>query len=163
MLSEKFTLASHAGEDQSSAVLAARAAHWEKVRTAIVTRKGWSTTPEDFDTQALSNLIILNDWLRPEDIVYSADTKEIKLADLITADDIIAIMAARARALVGAELAANYPDISESNKVLINAALRAWIALCCPPEFFGVENIQPHKLTDMDLNAAARAVIGGEQ
>lgn len=163
MLSQANQPAAHAGEDLSSAVLAARSAHWEKVRTAVTSRKGWSTTPEDFDTQALSNLIILNDWLRPEDLVYSADTKEIKLADLITADDIVAIMAARARALVGAELAANYPDISESNKSLINAALRAWMALCCPPEFFSVENIEAHKVTNADLNAAARAVIGGEQ
>jgi len=163
MLAENLNPASQAAEDQASAALAARAAHWEKVRTAVSARKGWSTTPEDFDTEALSNLVILNDWLLPGDTVYSADTKEIKLADLITADDIIAIVAARARALVGADLAAGYPDVSESNKGIINGALRAWMALCCPPEFFGVENIQPHKVTDLDLDAAARVVIGGEQ
>lgn len=163
MLAEKITPASHAGEDQSSPEVAMRAAHWEKVRTAVTARKGWSTTPEDFDAEALSNLVILNDWLRAGDTVYSADTKKINLADLITADDIIAIMAARAKALVGAELAAGYPDISESNKGIINGALRAWMALCCPPEFFGVENIQPHTVTDMDLDAAARVVIGGAQ
>jgi len=163
MLAEKSTPAAHAGEDQVSPEVAQRAAHWENVRTAVTQRKGWSTTPEDFDTEALSNLVILNDWLRAGDLVYSADTKQINFADLVTADDIIAIMAARAKALVGADLAAGYPDICESNKRILNGALRAWMALCCPPEFFGVENIQPHTITDLDLDAAARAVIGGAQ
>lgn len=163
MLAENLKPAAQTGEDQASAALAARADHWEAVRTSVTARKGWSTTQEDFDAEALSNLVILNDWLLPGDTVYAADTKEIKLADLITADDIIAIVAARAHALVGADLAAGYPDVSESNKGVINGALRAWMALCCPPEFFGVENIQPHKMTDGDLNAAARVVIGGAQ
>jgi len=163
MLAENLNPASQTGEDQASAALAARSAHWENVRTTLVAQKGWSTTQEDFDTAALSNLVILNDWLRPGDTVYSADTKEIKLADLITADDVIAIVAARVKSILGDEMASGYPDVSESSKKILNGALRAWMHLSCPPEFFGVENIQPHKVTDLDLDAAARVVIGGAQ
>jgi len=171
MLSEKITPASHAGEDQSSAApgpaeFADRSAHWNKVQVglaAVARRQGWSTTQEDFDSETLSNLIIANDWLNAGDIVYSADNRAIALRDLISADDIIPILRDRAKALVGEEMAAGYPDVSDLHKGILNGALRAWIALCCAPEFFGVENIQPHKLSDLDLDAAASVVIGSEQ
>jgi len=164
MLAENLNSASQAGEDQASSEFASRWAHWGRVQSGlaeVVKTQGWSTTQEKFDAETLSSLILANDYLRAGDVVYSADNKALKLSDLITADDIIPIMAARAKALAGEEMAAGYPDVSNLHKRILDGALRGWMSLCCAPEFFGVENIQPHKVTDLDLDAAARVVIGG--
>ena len=152
MLADKFTPAAHAGEDQSSG-----AAGEAKAATEC-----WSTTAEDFDSETLSNLIKANDWLRAGDIVYVGEKKAIALGDLVDADDIILLMSQRAAALGGAA-ADGYPGVIEMHKRILNGALRGWIALCCPPDFLGVEHIRRHSVTDLDLDAAARVVIGGVQ
>ena len=59
--------------------------------------------------------------------------------------------------------AEGYPQVSDESKKLLTAAIAGWITLCCPPEFFGVQNIRKHTLTDLDLDAAARVVIGATQ
>jgi hypothetical protein len=151
MLAEKLMPAAHAGEDQAS--------RSPEVSAAI---QLWSTTNEDFDAETLSNLVIANDWLRAGDIVYVGEKKTISLSDLIDADDVILLMGQRSTALAG-DAADGYPGVSDMHKRILNGALRGWMALCCPPEFFGIENVRKHTLTDNDLDAAARAVIGGAQ
>jgi hypothetical protein len=149
MLAENPTLAVHAGEVQSSRLVAA------PVQT-------WSTNNEAFESEALSSLIITNDWLRAGDTVYVGDQQTIALSDLATADDVVSFMARRATVLGGVR-AEGYPQVTNEMKKLLTAAIAGWIALCCPPTFFGVENIRKHTLTDSDLDAAARVVIGGAQ
>jgi hypothetical protein len=176
MLAEKITPTSHAGEEQSSSTaggFAARSAHWGYVRTGLGTDAAaatasaapvqcWSTVNEGFEAETLSNLIIANDWLRAGDIVYVGEKKAIKLSDLISADDILVLMSQRATALAG-DAADGYPNITPKQKDLLSAAVWGFIALACPPDFLGVQNIRRHSVTDLDLGAAARAMIGGEQ
>lgn len=149
MLAEKITPAAHAGEDNASPPVVAPV-------------QCWSTNNERFEAETLSNLIIMNDWLRAGDIVYVGTKQTIDLARLCDADDVIDILRDRAHDL-GGEGAEDYPDVTDEEKKLLTAALSGWIALCCPPTFYGVENIRKHTLTDIDLDAAARAVIGGAQ
>lgn len=145
MLAQYIMPTSHAGEVQASAQEAS--AH------------RWSTTNEQFDADSLEALVIANDWLRAGDIVYVGDRKTITLKELINADDIVTIMSQRVTALAG-DSADGYPGATDLQKRILNGALAGWIALCCPPTFWGVENVRKHTLTDLDLDAAARAVIG---
>jgi hypothetical protein len=171
MLADKFTPVAQSGEDQASPALAVRSAHWDNVQAGIAavaseTPAGapvqcWSTANERFEAETLSNLIIANDWLRAGDIVYVGEKQAIKLSDLINADDVLLIMSERSTKLAG-EAADGYPNIVHAQKHLLNAALWGWIALACPPDFLGVQNIRRHSVTDLDLDAAARVVIGGE-
>jgi hypothetical protein len=147
MLAQQISPASHAGEEHSSCPACGRG-------------KSWSTDNADFDATSLNGLILANDWLRAGDIVYSADKGNAKLSDLIDADDIIILMSQRAAALAG-DLANGYPGVSATQKGILNGALAGWIALCCEPQFLATRNVQRHALTDRDLDAAARAVIGG--
>ena len=144
MLAQSKTPAAHVGEDQPSPTAAPA--------------QCWSVTSEDFEEESLSNLIIANDWLRAGDIVYVGEKKTIRLGDLVDANDVLLIMTQRSTAFAGAA-ADGYPGVGETQKNILNAALRGWIALCCPPEFLGVEKIRRHTLTDADLDAAARMAI----
>jgi hypothetical protein len=150
MLAQHNSPTSHGAEGQSS-------------NQSIYPEKCWSTTDEDFDTRSLNGLILANDWLRAGDVVYSAEKGAVKLNDLVNADDIIAIIAERARLYGGAAAADGYPDVTAIQKGILNGALAAWIVLCCEPDFLAANNVQRHALTDRDLDAAARAVIGGAQ
>lgn len=176
MLSQQVDSSAHAGEDQASGALAKKSAHFANTQLGIITAKAqsqvaatqapapcWSTSPspEDFDAESLSNLIIANDWLRAGDIVHFGEKRAIALNELIDADDIILLMNQRAQALAGAA-ADGYPGVTDTEKKILNGALRGWIALCCLPKFFGIEGIRRHTVTDADLDAAARAVIGSE-
>ena len=149
MITANSTLAVHAGEEQSS-------------RRASAAEQRWSATNEDFEAESLSNLIIANDWLRAGDIVYAGTLKSINARDLVTADDVIAIITQRAKA-VGGEAATEYPSVTDLEKRILGGALAGWIGLCCPPTFLCVESVSKHTLTDIDLDAAAREVIGGAQ
>jgi hypothetical protein len=102
------------------------------------------------------------DWLRAGDIVYVADKVSTALSRLIDADDIIEMLHERAADVAG-EGAEDYPDVTEDEKKTLEAAIHGWIAMCCPPKFWGVENVRKHVLTEADLNAVADAEIGGEQ
>ena len=167
MLAEKSTLAVHAGEEQSSRPASAAefaGSHYFRrgpaaAPAAAAPVQCWSTNNEAFESETLSSLVIMNDWLRAGDIVYVGDQQTIALSALATADDVISFMSHRATVLAGVK-AEGYPHVGEKEKKLLTAAIAGWIALCCPPEFFGVENIRKHTLTDLDLDAAARVVIG---
>lgn len=172
MITANSTSAVHAGEEQSSCPASAaelagsRYFRFEPVAAAPAATAApvqcWSTNNEAFEAETLSSLIITNDWLRAGDIVYVGEQQTIALSDLATADDVVSFMARRASVLAGVK-ADGYPKVSTEAKKLLTAAIAGWIALCCPPEFFGVENIRKHTLTDADLDAAARVVIGGAQ
>lgn len=179
MLAEKTMPAAHAGEEQSSAApgeFAARSAHLASTAAGIAAARAesqaapaaaaterWSTASHDgFDAETLSNLILAHDWLRAGDLVYVGQKKAIALGDLVDAEDILLVMSERSTKLAGA-IADGYPGVTESQKRILNAALRGWIALCCPPEFLGVENIRQHRVTDADEKAAEHAVIGGAE
>lgn len=148
MLAQHIPPAVHGGEDKSSAA-------------APVAKKCWSTNDERFEAESLSGLIMANDGLRAGDIVYVGDKKATALSALCDADDVIDLLRDRASDISGGH-AADYPDVTDEEKQLLDAAIAGWIALCCPPTFFGVENIRKHTLTDLDLDAAARAVIASE-
>lgn len=148
MLAQHIPPAVHGGEEQSSAA-------------APVAEKCWSTNDERFEAESLSGLIMANDWLRAGDIVYVGDKKATALSALCDADDVIDLLRDRASDISGGH-ATDYPDVTDEEKKLLDAAIAGWIALCCPPTFFGVENIRKHTLTDLDLDAAARAVIASE-
>ena len=148
MLAQHIPPAVHGGEEQASAA-------------APVAEKCWSTNDEQFEAESLSGLIMANDWLRAGDIVYVGDKKATALSALCDADDVIDLLRDRASDIAG-EHADGYPDVTDEEKKLLDAAIAGWIALCCPPTFFGVENVRKHKLTDLDLDAAARAVIASE-
>lgn len=148
MLTQQTPPAVHGGEEQSSAA-------------APVAEKCWSTNDEQFEAESLSGLIMANDWLRAGDIVYVGDKKQSVLSDLIDAADVIDLLRDRACDIAG-DAADDFPDVTDAEKKMLEAAIHGWIALCCPPTFFGVENIRKHTLTDLDLDAAARAVIASE-
>jgi len=172
MLAEKITPTSHGAEDSPSSRDAATGEAVsryfrsgpavEAPAAAAAPVQYWSTNDERFESETLSSLIITNDWLRAGDIVYVGDQQTIALSDLATADDVVAFMSRRATVLAGVK-AEGYPKVSDESKKLLTAAIAGWIALCCPPEFFGVQDIRKHTLTDLDLDAAARVVIGGAQ
>jgi hypothetical protein len=172
MLAENLNPAAQAGEDQASLApeFAARAAHLTAAVAGVAAAPAesqastecWSTSPERFEAESLSNLVIANDWLRAGDIVYVGTKRAVTLADLIDAQDIVLIMSERSTKLAG-DAADGYPGVTEKQKRILEAALRGWIALCCPPDFLGVQNIRRYSITDLDLDVAARAVIGGAQ
>ena len=164
MITANSTLAVHAGEEQSSGLVAttlpAGSRYFRSQAPVAAPVQCWSTNNEAFESETLSSLVIMNDWLRAGDIVYVGDQQTIALSALATADDVVSFMAHRAKVLAGVK-AEGYPHVGEKEKKLLTAAIAGWIALCCPPTFFGVENIRKHTLTDLDLDAAAREVIGG--
>lgn len=175
MLSENSTPAAHAGEEQSSRAFEARSAHLAKALVGVQAAQAlsqaaavpapvqcWSTTNERFDAESLEGLIIANDWLRAGDAAYVADKTAISLNSLCDADDVILIMSQRATKLAG-DAADGYPGVSAQEKKILNGALAGWMALCCEPTFFGFTNVRRVTLTDADLDAAARVVIGGAQ
>jgi hypothetical protein len=149
MITANPTLAVHAGEEQTS-------------RPARAVEQRWSVTGEEFDAQSLSHLIIANDWLLAGHVVYACESRVITVRDLISADDVIPLIAQRAKALAG-DGAKEYPCVTDIEKRILNGALGGWLALTGLPEFFSVENVRKHTLTDSDLDVAARVVIGGAQ
>lgn len=175
MITANSTPAAHAGEERSSDPFAKKRAHFANTHLGIIASRAqsqvaaaqtpvpcWSTSPspEDFDAESLSNLIIAHDWLQAGHTVHVGEKGPVVLSKLIDADDIILLMNQRAQALAGTN-ADGYPGVTDTEKKILDGALRGWIALCCPPEFLGVQNIRRHTLTDLDMDAAARAVIGG--
>jgi hypothetical protein len=171
MLSENSMPAAHAGEDWVSPELVARSAHLVGAKVGVEAARAarllaaapvqcWSTVNERFDAESLEALVIANDWLRAGDAVYVADKQAIALSSLCDADDVILIMSQRAAKLAG-DAADGYPGVGEQQKKILNGALAGWMALCCEPTFFGFTNVRRHTVTDADLDAAARVVIGG--
>lgn len=123
-------------------------------------REVWSNNNEDFNFDTLGDLLDDGDY-KPGDTVWVGEAVKPDLSELIDADDVADQMAERAGDIAG-EHADGYPDLSKDDKRELDALLSGWIARCCPPNFYRVENVKPYVLSADDFPTPTHSSEAGE-
>jgi hypothetical protein len=112
----------------------------------------WSKDNEDFNARSLAELLERHEDLAAGTVVWRGVAVHPNNTHLCDANDVIDLLADRAHDIAG-EHADSYPQVDAEARAELDQLLSDWIDKNAPPSFYTVENIEPHTLTEGDVEA----------